>query len=188
MSEDILGLRPSDDNGVGHAGHADDDEVAVVHWPAEAQRRDELVLRGRARLVVIAAGEPPPLAPDGLEDWVRAGSDPVELYVRKERLRRRQAARAPAVLDDDGLLRRGTRWVALSQRELQVATVLLARPGVLVGRAELIAAVRPDVAKDDRRILDTVVRRLHRRIVPLGLAVHTIRASGFLLELGELPG
>ncbi len=171
----------------GDHDHDQADEVAVVHWPAEAERRDELVHRGRARLVVVIAGEVPPAAPDGLEDWVRSGADPVEVYVRKERLRRRQAARAPALLDDDGLLHRGPHWVALSQRELPVATALLERPGALVARADLLAVACPDVAYDDRRILDTVVRRLHKRIVPLGLAIHTVRASGFLLEMGELP-
>jgi hypothetical protein len=173
-------LDPSFDPAVGG-------EVAVVRWPAERDRRDELVHLGRARLIVVAAGELPPLAPDGLEDWVRADVDPVEVYVRTERLRRRQAARAPAVLDADGLLHRGRRWVALSRREIDVAEVMLPRPGKLVPRPEMLAAVCPEVERDDRRILDTLVRRLHRRIVPLGLAIHTVRASGFLLEMGELP-
>jgi hypothetical protein len=31
------------------------------------------------------------------------------------------------------------------------------------------------------------MRRFHRRILPLGLALHTVRAAGFLLEVGELP-
>jgi two-component system, OmpR family, response regulator len=163
------------------------DDVAVVRWPAESRRRDELARERRARLLVVAADEMPPAALDDLEDWVRASGDPVEVYVRKERLRRRQSARAPVVLDDDGLLRRGARWVALSPRELEVATVLLGRPGALVKRAELLAAVRPGASGDDRRVVDTVVHRLHRRIAPLGLTVHTVRASGYLLDVGELP-
>jgi hypothetical protein len=167
-------------------GAAADGDVAVMHWPAEAARRDDLVGRGLPRLLVVAEGEAPPVAADDLEDWVRGG-DPVELYVRKERLRRRKAARVPAVLDADGLLHRGTRWVALSRRELQVATLLLDRSGSLVARADLLAAVCPGATSDDRRLVGSLMRRLQRRIAPLGMRVHTVRASGFLLEIGELP-
>ncbi|HEX6567554.1 MAG TPA: helix-turn-helix domain-containing protein [Acidimicrobiales bacterium] len=164
-----------------------DAEVALVRWPGEAARRNELARCGRPRLLVVALGEVPPADPDGLEDWVRDGGDAVEVYLRKERLRRRQAARAPAVLDADGLLHRGDRWVALSRRELDLARVLLARPGTLVSRAELLGALCPGVEVDDRRLLDTLARRVHRRISPLGLAVHTVRGSGLLLQLGDLP-
>lgn len=163
-----------------------DDDVAVLRWPGDAARRDDLIRHGRVRLVVVAPGVLPPASPDGLEDWVR-DDDPLELFLRKERLRRRQAARAPAVLDDDGLLRRGPRWVALSPRDLQLATVLLARPGALVGRPQLLAVVSPGHDTDDRRMLDTLVRRLNHRIAPLAMRVHTVRASGFLLELADLP-
>jgi hypothetical protein len=169
---------PGDDGGGG---------VAVVQWPAEAAWRDELVGRGLARLLVVAEGAVPPLGADALEDWVRADVDPVERYIRTERLRRRQAAREPAVLDEDGVLRRGSWWVALSPREVEVATVLLARPGVLVGRAELEEAVSSPASGDRRRLTDAAVRRFHRRIAPLGLRVHTMRSAGFLLEMGELP-
>jgi hypothetical protein len=171
------------------AGPLDDemDEIAVVHWPAEARRRDELCRHGRARLLVVTDGDVPPPAPDPLEDWVRPGTDPVEVFVRKERLRRRQADRAPAVLDGDGLLRRGRAWVALSRRELEVATVLLDRAGTMVPRAELLARVRPGLEVDEHRVLDTVVRRLNARVAPLGLHVHAVRAAGFLLDMGELP-
>lgn len=166
---------------------ATDDDVALLRWPAEAERREDLAGRGRARLLVIEHGETPPLPRDGLEDWLREGSDPVELYVRKERLRRRQAARAPAWLDDDGLLHRGRNWVALSRREVEMATVLLARPGMLVSRSELLAVLCPGAVRDERRALDTLARRLHRRVSPLGVAVHTLRSAGFLLDIGELP-
>lgn len=163
------------------------DDVATLRWPADASRRRELIDQGRARLVVVAPGERPPDAPDGLEDWIRDAADPVEVFVRKERLRRRQAARAPAVLDGDGLLHRGPHWVALTPRELPAATRLLARPGALVPRAELLGVSYPEVVRDEHRRLDTLMRRLHRRIAPLGLAVHCVRAGGFLLEVGELP-
>jgi hypothetical protein len=162
--------------------------VAVVRWPAEADRRDELAGVGRARLLVLADGElPPPPLCDGLEDWVREGGDPLEVFVRTERLRERQAARAPATLDADGILRRGRWWVALSERDLQVAGVLLARPGAIVARSAVLHAVDPGAERDEHRLVDTVVRRFQRRVAPLGLVVHTVRRAGFLVEQGKLP-
>jgi DNA-binding response OmpR family regulator len=76
---------------------------------------------------------------------------------------------------------------AYDPKGLDLARVLLARPGTLVSRAELLGALCPGVEVDDRRLLDTLARRVHRRISPLGLAVHTVRGSGLLLQLGDLP-
>jgi hypothetical protein len=171
----------------GGGNGASEHDVAVVRWPAERARRDRLVELGRARLLVVADGVTPPPAPDGLEDWVRDRSDAIEVYVRTERLRSRQASHAAAVLDSDGLLHRGPRWVALSPRELQLARLLLARPGSVVGRAELLAGIGLGAGAANTRRLDTIVRRLHLRIALLGFAVHTVRGVGFLLEVGELP-
>lgn len=164
----------------------DHDEVAIVRWPGESRRRDELAAQGRARLLIVAAGELPPAPRDRLEDWVRAGCDAVETFARKENLRIRQAERTPAVLDDDGILHRGARWVALSRREAQVARALIDRTDRLVGRGELLTAAWPEAEVDDRRMLDSLVRRLNRRVAPLGVAVHTIRGAGFLLDMGSL--
>ena len=193
-------LTPASDAGdvgdVGRAGSAgsaaehdalDAADVDVVRWPAEAELRGELAARGQARLLFLAVGEAPPHAADGLEDWVREDADPVEVFVRKDRLRRRAAARVPATLDADGLLRRGRRWVALSARDLQVAGLLLSHPGALVARSALLRAVDPAAERDDHRLVDTVVRRFQRRVAPLGLHVHTVRRTGFLLEVRELP-
>ena len=33
-----------------------------------------------------------------------------------------------------------------------------------------------------------MIRRLRLRLAPLGVRVHTVRGSGFLLDMGELPG
>ena len=57
-----------------------------------------------------------------------------------------------------------------------------------MARSDLEAAsigAAPAPAGD--RTLDNVVRRVRKRIAPLGMAVCAVRGMGFLLEIGELP-
>jgi DNA-binding winged helix-turn-helix (wHTH) protein len=89
-------------------------------------------------------------------------------------------------LDPDGLLRRGSRWVAVSPHEEEVLRLLLARWGRMVPRASLAAAVWPDGAISDRA-LNTLMGRLRKRLEPLDLTIETIRARGFLLASGRDP-
>ena len=117
-------------------------EVTDLHWPADAARRAELAGEGRPRLLIVAEGEEPPVTSDPLEDWVRPSADALEFYMRRDRLRRRAAARAPASIDADGLLHRGDRWVALPPGELAALTALMTEPGYMVARADLAAAAR----------------------------------------------
>jgi hypothetical protein len=168
--------------------HERPDEVTDLHWPADAARRAELAGAGRPRLLIVAEGEEPPVTSDPLEDWVRPSADAVELYVRRDRLRRRAAARAPASIDADGLLHRGDRWVALPPGELAALTTLISEPGYMVARADLAAALGMAAEVDqETRTLDNVVRRVRKRIAPLGMAVCAVRGAGFLLEIGEIP-
>jgi hypothetical protein len=171
----------------GHAARHHYDDVALVRWPDDDRTRRARGDEGRATLLVVPAGARPPEAWGPLEDWLREPVDPVELYTRRERLRRRLDARTPAALDDDGLLHRGTRWVALSPMEVRLVRALLARQGSPVARADLVAAIRPETGVDDHRALDTFVRRARRRLAPLALAIHTVRGTGFMLEADELP-
>ena len=116
------------------------DEVTDLHWPADAARRAELAGEGQPRLLIVAEGDEPPITADPLEDWVRPSADALEFYMRRDRLRRRAAARAPASIDADGLLHRGDRWVALPPGELAALTALMTEPGHMVARADLAEA------------------------------------------------
>ena len=162
-----------------------DDAVIVLRWPEQAAERDELARHGRPRLLVVEHGCTPPWG-DALEDWVRPDADAIERYARREGLRRRVAARAPASIDADGRLHRGPRWVALSPGELAALSALMSEPGSMVARGDLAAAIGPAGAEGPRTI-DNVVRRMRKRIAPLGMAVCAVRGTGFLLEIGELP-
>ena len=65
----------------------------------------------------------------------------------------------------------------------------MSEPGYMVARADLAAALgmASDEADNGSRMLDNVVRRVRKRIAPLGMAVCVVRGAGFLLEMGELP-
>lgn len=167
-------------------GPASVPRVVDLSWPAQAAERDELVRRGVPRLLIVARGCAPPWG-DVLEDWVRPDADAVDRYARREVLRRRAAIRVPAAIDADGLLHRGPCWVALPPGELAAMTALMTVPGHLVARDDLAAAIGASTGHGGGRTLDNVVRRIRRRIAPLGMAVCVVRGAGFLLEIGELP-
>jgi len=166
-----------------------DDLVIDLRWPAQAAERERLAHEGVPRLLVVDRGHEPPPCWDTLEDWVRPDADAIERYVRRDRLRRRVTALAPASIDADGLLHRGDRWVALPPGELAALAALLSEPGYMVARADLAAAVGVGAVEADEgsRTLDNVIRRVRKRIAPLGMAVCVVRGAGFLLEMGELP-
>jgi hypothetical protein len=165
-----------------------DHDVVLVHWPNESALREELAAAGRPRLLLVEVGAVPPLGPDPLEDWVRMPVPPEDLDVRRRVLQRRSLARTPIHLDDDGLLHRGRAWVALAPVELRLFTELYAAQGRVVSRAQLLRSLRPALADDDVRALDSSMLRVRRRVRPLGVVVHTVPRAGFLLELTDPEG
>lgn len=122
---------------------------------------------------------------DELEDWIRVPADEVDLHARVEALDRRQRERVVAqpALDEDGVLRLGSAWVPLPPVEARLTGALLDRFGAVVSRDALSRAGWPDGAPG-RNALDVHVLRLRRRLSPLGLAIRTVRARGYLLEAG----
>ena len=162
-----------------------DHEVSLVRWPDEAALRDELAIAGRPRLLLVADGVVPPLGFDALEDWIRLPARPEDLAARREALRHRSLANTPIHLDGDGLLHRGRAWVALPPVELRLFTSLYERQGLVVGRSELRRALGPSARGGDAETLDTTLRRVRRRVRPLGVVVRTVPRVGFVLELTE---
>jgi DNA-binding response OmpR family regulator len=159
-------------------------DVVLVRWPVEAGRRDELQKEGRPRLLLLEDGVAPPTSGvDDVEDWIRVPAGEVDLRARVEGLRRRAEARVePApVLDDDGVLRLGDRWVSLPPVEARLTAALLDRYGAVVSRDALARAGWPAGAPG-RNALDVHMLRLRRRLSPLALAIRTVRSRGYLLE------
>ena len=127
--------------------------------------------------------DPPEVAPEDVEDWIRVPADERDLSARIEGVRRRLEAAADLspVLDDAGVLRVGPRWVALPPVEARLTAALVHRLGTVVSRDGLARAGWPDGAPG-RNALDVHVLRLRRRLGPLGLAIRTVRSRGYLLE------
>ncbi|HEX8803699.1 MAG TPA: helix-turn-helix domain-containing protein [Acidimicrobiales bacterium] len=163
-------------------------EVALVHWPAEEDRREELRRAGQPRLLLVEKGAPP-IPTDELEDWIRLPADDVDLRVRVEVLRRRTGSGTDATprLDADGVLRVGDRWVSLPPVEARLTGALLDRFGAVVSREALARSGWPG-GSPGRNALDVHVLRLRRRLSPLRLAIRTVRSRGYLLERADGGG
>jgi DNA-binding response OmpR family regulator len=131
----------------------------------------------------------PPIPTDELEDWIRLPADDLDLRVRVEALRRRTDSDAGAVpvLDDDGVLRLGDRWVSLPPVEARLTHALLERFGAVVSRDALARSGWPG-GSPGRNALDVHVLRLRRRLAPLRLAIRTVRSRGYLLERADAGG
>lgn len=157
-------------------------DVALVRWPAEQDRLDELRASGHPRLLLVEHGAPPVPA-DVLEDWIRVPSDDLDLHVRIESLRRRAEVTLDPVpdLDGDGVLRSADGWVSLPPVEARLTHALLDRFGAVVSRESLARAGWPSGAPG-RNALDVHMLRLRRRLAPVGLVIRTVRSRGYLLE------
>jgi DNA-binding response OmpR family regulator len=161
-------------------------DVALLSWPQDEELRRRLAAARRPRLLLVDGAAPAPPADDELEDWIRHPLDPEELAVRTETLqdRAREAGPRPRslVLDPDGVLRVDGRSVALPALEARVLEALLGQAGDLVCRRDLVAAGWLGHPPADERAIDGVVKRLRRRVAPLGVRLHTLRRLGFLLD------
>ena len=160
-------------------------DVALIRWPEDAATRRRLAAARRPRVLLITGSEPAPVSTDDLEDWVRLPVAPEELEVRVATLagRARLGAGARPTVDADGVLRTDRGWVALAPLEQRLATAMLTCAGQVVRREVLARAVWPEGPPAEPRAVDGVVKRLRRRIGPLGLVIHTVTGRGFLLDL-----
>jgi two-component system, OmpR family, response regulator len=160
----------------------DDFGVAVLYWPDERSRDDELGRAGVPRLLLVAPDAPPPLDWDRLVDWIRLPAENYDVWARVAMLQRRTTRRPPPRLDEYDVLWRGRDWVGLSRIEALIMRLLMERPGTVSSRRTIGAAGWPDGVPPDRAV-DRHVNRLRRRIEPLDLVIHTVRQRGHFLEV-----
>jgi DNA-binding winged helix-turn-helix (wHTH) protein len=86
-------------------------------------------------------------------------------------------------LDEDGLLRFGGRWVALTPVQSRVVALLLHRFGDTVTTYDDLRTAAWGATTRSPQALATLIKRLRRRIEPLGLDVLTVRLRGYVLDV-----
>lgn len=160
-------------------------DVALVRWPDEAARSEQLAAAGVPQLLLVEPGADLPETWGRLTDWIRMPADHEDIWIRIATLQRRAAPPAPRI-DEYDVLWRGASWVALSPLEARIVAHMLDRPKTVLDRATISAAAWPDGGRDPR-LVDAYVKRLRRRIPALGLVIHTVRGRGYLLEVQPLP-
>jgi DNA-binding response OmpR family regulator len=159
-----------------------DVDVALVHWPAEAERLERLRAAREPRLVIVERG-PPPTTVDELEDWLRAPADETDMRIRLATLRERAARNAAAVSIEDGVLRAGSRLVVLPPIQARLATALLERMNAVVGRDTLGRRAWPEGAPAGRNVLDVHMAKLRRLLAGTGVDIRTVHRRGYLMHL-----
>jgi DNA-binding response OmpR family regulator len=163
-------------------------EVALLNWPEDEVERRRLAASRLPRLLLVGPGVTPPIVLDELEDWVRFPLDADELAVRAGVLAARASdvptRPASLILDDDGMVHHSASWVLLAPMEQRLLAALLARPAQVVSRSVLRTAGWQGATPADPRAVDGVIRRLRRRLAPLGVSIHTIAGAGYLLDHG----
>jgi DNA-binding response OmpR family regulator len=157
-------------------------DVALVHWPAEAERLERLRAAREPRLVIVEHG-PPPTTIDELEDWLRAPADETDMRIRLATLRERASRNASAVTIEDGVLRVGTRLVVLPPIQARLAGALLERMNAVVGRETLARRAWPEGAPAGRNVLDVHMAKLRRLLTGTGVDIRTVHRRGYLMHL-----
>jgi DNA-binding winged helix-turn-helix (wHTH) protein len=72
--------------------------------------------------------------------------------------------------------------VSLAPIEARILTVLLEKPDCVFSRERLERSAWPDRVTN-AHALTAYIKRLRRRIEPLGLAIRTVRQRGYFLEI-----
>lgn len=157
-------------------------KVQFIRWPAETDRRAQLAESSTPRMLLVEANERAPMTSDPLEDWIRLPADEGDLRARVASLMAATESTARPILDPDGLLHVGKRWIALPPIEASLIGELVKQFGRVVSRDQLTRAGWPTAAPG-RNALDVHMLRLRRRIEGLGLSIQTVRSRGYLLEV-----
>jgi len=125
----------------------------------------------------------------GGDDFLTKPFALAELIVRAQALLKRRALLASAA---QGLrldparhgVSAGERTEALTPTEFRVLAALVARPGEVVRRRELVSAAWPDGAIVNENTLDAYIGRLRRKLRALGVGerIDTARGVGYVLR------
>lgn len=165
-------------------------DVAVLCLPDDDVLRRHLDRIGLPRVLVVGERDDPPVPADPVEDWLRAPVDPAELEDRRTVvLDRYLRATAGVRIDGDGLLRVGSRWAALTDRQWAALLPLVNQLGRPVSRAVVEDEYRAAGGADGRALV-ALLRRQRPRLAALGLELHLLSSGAFLLVRtpgGDIP-
>jgi hypothetical protein len=156
--------------------------VEIVRWPEEIDRASALAGEGRLRLLLVAPAATPPGHWDPAMDWIRLPADDEDIWRRVAGLQRRVEQRPSPRLDDWGVLWREPAWVSLAPTEARILAILLEKPGRVCSRERLARTAWPDGPAGEHG-LNAYIKRVRRRILPLDVAIHTVRRRGYFLEV-----
>lgn len=125
----------------------------------------------------------------GADDYLAKPFAMQELVARVNALGRRYAEKAKLTLQvadltlniADGELRRGTRRIELSARELTLLRVLMREPGRVFSRTELCERVWEREHEYDMKLVEVFISRLRRKIDAPPL-IHTVRHLGYMIS------
>ena len=127
----------------------------------------------------------------GVDDYVCKPFSVRELLLRVRALLRRRGSNPPADVVEVGALRidRAARRVTyrgdaieLSKRELDLLIVLAERRGRVQTRSALVTDVwggETDTTGEGARVVDTTIKRLRKKLGPMGHAIETVRGAGY---------
>jgi DNA-binding winged helix-turn-helix (wHTH) protein len=157
--------------------------VKIVRWPAESEKLERFRLQRSACLIVVARGARVPELAGAHEDWIREPIEAWELKTRIASLHLKATARkASPVVDEDGILCYGDAVLPLTVCEGVVLRGLIQRRPGMASRAELGKLLLSANRSASQNALDLHIMRLRRKVVPVGLAIETVRGRGFLLK------
>ena len=157
-------------------------EVVVVQWPAERAEVEKLARVRIPRLLLVRPDADPPIAVDSLEDWIRMPCDDRDIRSRLEGLRERALLLlSPPIVEDDGRLIYGGRWVYLDPVRSRLAATLIERFESVVPEEVLIERgwVGIPRSKDGLR---ATMGRLRSQLRPIGLEVRALSKQGWILH------
>ncbi len=157
-------------------------DVALVRWPDDEPKRQDMAGRGKARLLLVMQGEEPPLCLDQLEDWVRLPASTDEIRARALALigRIHTATRTVPTLENGGTLRYLSSRIELPPLQGRLLGALIDKYEAVVSRENLMLSGWPE-RQPGPNTLDVHMGRLRRRLDPHGLEIRTVRSRGYLL-------
>lgn len=155
--------------------------IVALRWPAEALEARRLAALGVPRLLLVQPGAEPPAGGDGLEVWLRLPLDGA-LDEQLCRLAERAISTDRTVrVDESGRLFVGRRWIALSEMQVRLASVMVSDFGEVVSERRLLDAGWPGGSRSAGN-LRVQIYRLRARLLEVGLELQTIRGRGLVLQ------